>query len=151
MPYTSSENMPFPLCRVPKGTQAYKKTIPYQPLKRLATPISSLRDFTRCGSSLTRAEGTLHDATASLHAAAPPYTATQSPYTSLRDFTRCDSSLTRAEGTLHGATAPLPAATPPYTLRQQPYTPEGPLQFKCRLNYERNVSRTRRGAADAVL
>jgi len=66
----------------------------------------------------------LHDAIASLHVPKAPYTARQRPYTRQRRLARCDSSLTR---------------------------PKGLLQFKCSLNYEGNVSRTGRGAADAVL
>ena len=67
----------------------------YQPLKRLATLISSLRDFTRCGSSFTRGN-------AALHAAKQPYTTRQ------RLYTAAPAALTRAEGTLHGATRPYP-------------------------------------------
>ena len=75
----------------------------------LATKISSLRDFTRGDSSLTRRE-------ASLHAATPPYTSlrdyydAQRPYTRHRRLTQRRSRLTRRE-------APLHAAPPPYTTR----------------------------------
>ena len=88
----------------------------------LATLISSLRDFTRGDSSLTRRE-------ASLHAATPPYTARQRLSTRHRRLTRpygtsmtytpegpytCRRHLTRR-------TAPLHAAPPPYTRRRRLY------------------------------
>ena len=109
----------FLLCRVPKGTPIIIFAMLYQPMNWLAIQIPSLRDFTRqcrltrCDSSLTRREASLHSGFAALHArralhdAKRPYTP-EGPYT-LR------SSLTRAKGTLHGATAPFNAATPPYS------------------------------------
>ena len=78
----------------------------------LAILISSLRDFTRCDSSLTRAEGTLHDATASLHAAAPPYTP-EGPYTTRSVLTRGNAAL-HARRALHGTTCLISPLRPFY-------------------------------------